>query len=325
MPEPVSKNEIDQAVAGWAALRPADERTSYLVGGDEERTALIQGLREFADLLESRPDLPMPRRFPASVVFHGTAEERNAQLQYACELLGQTAGPPYEGSDALQVTRDFGPVKYQLTVFPTPEQDAAPAFAVGQEVRLTADAAHVAETVRLAQAGTVVGIEPSRYGTHTYTVHFPGRVGTQRGWTERALDKASPFRPVTLASGEAVSSLEAAEALLIERGTQIKLQALSARQPGQDLLADHYALTSAVAEACGLTGSELLRQIEPQAEERIRGHVSAHGLPAPKTAPALAASDGQLVTAAVEKVPAPRDDQPTPAAPVSAPSRGKRR
>lgn len=325
MPEPASKTEIDQAIARWDALRPADGDPNYLVGGDERRTAQIRGLREFTDLMESRPDLPMPRTILLSIYVNGTDQERQAQLQYAADLLGEPVGPYYKGSDVLRTRRDFGPVTYVVGAFPPAGQDRTPAFSVGQEVRLTAEAAHVAETARLAQAGTVAGIEEAPDGTCTYTVHFPGRVGTQRGWTESTLTEAPRFDPVTLASGEVVPSLEAAEAMLIERGAEIKLQALSARQPDEALLADHYTLTSRVSQACGLTGGELLRQIEPQAEERVRGHVSAHGLAAPRTAPGLAASDGRHVTAAVEAAPAQAGDQPAPGDPVAAPKRGRGR
>jgi hypothetical protein len=317
--------EIDMAVEEWDALRPPDGDPDYLVGGDEGRPARIQGLREFADLMESRPDLPMPRSIRLTIYVDGTAQERQAQLQYAADRLGEPIGPSFKGSDVLRTYRDFGPVKYLICAYPPAGQDRAPAFSVGQEVRLTADAAHVAETARLAQAGTVAGIEEAPDGTCTYTVHFPGRVGTQRGWTDGALMKAPPFDAVTLASGEVVSSLEAAEAMLIERGAEIKLQALSAHQPSETLLADHYLLASRVSEACGLAGGELMRQLEPQVEERVRGHVSAHGLEAPKTAPGLAASDGRHVTAAVEAVPAQAGHQPVPGSPVAAPKPGRGR
>lgn len=311
MPEPVTKTEIDEAVAGWNALLPEYEARGFLVGRDERRAELLQGLREFTDLMEARPDLPMPKGILLSIYLNGTAREQSAQIEYASELLGQPARPPYEGSDILRIVKNFGPVRYWVSA--VPPTDTAPSFTSGQAVQLIADAAHVAETARLAQAGTVVGTERAPDGTCTYTVHFPGRTGTQRGWTEGSLTAAPPFGPVTVSTGK-VTSLQAAEALLIERGAQIKLQALTLRQPGDSLLADHYALTAAVSEVCGLTGAELLRQLEPQVEEQVRGHVTEHGLElnAPKTALELAASDGQPVTAIIEPVAEQRHDQPAP-------------
>lgn len=324
MPEPVSEQEIDQAIAVWEKLRPADEDPEYLVGRNEARAAQVRGLREFADLMESRPDLPMPPVRSMGIYLRGTAEERFAQIRYVGELLGEPPAPVYEGSDMWVVRRSFGPVKYSVTAYPPAEQQDGSAFAVGQAVQLTDDAAHVAETARLAQAGTVVGIEPAPDGICTYAVHFPGRVGTQRGWTESSLRAAPRFDPVTTSVGE-VTSLQEAEELLIERGAEIKLQALSVRQPAEALLGDHYRLTEEVARACGLSGAELLRQIEPQVEEKVRGHVTAHGLEPPPTAAQLAASDEQHVTATVEDVPAQDDDQRPPRKPAISRARGKDR
>jgi hypothetical protein len=157
----------------------------------------------------------------------------------------------------------------------TPE---AGGLGIGQEACLADGAAHLAEAAGLAQAGTVVAVTAGPdVPWVTYTVHFPGRAGTQAGWTEGSLQPAPPFPPVATSAGE-ITSLMEAEDLLIERGADLKFLALVGREPPDLLLSDHYRLTSALARACGLPGTDLWAQIGPHVEERVRAGIREHRL-----------------------------------------------
>lgn len=333
MPDAVTRAQIDQALERWDTLLPEEEpkdgAPGFLIGDGEQRAAAVQGLRAFTDLMESRPDIPLPRMIFATIILGGTTAERRAQLEHASDLLGQPVTPRYRSSDTFGVAQDFGPVKYSLSAYPAEENDQTPLFSAGQEVRLICGAAHVMKTVGLSQVGTVVSSErdPSPYGgSFLYTVHFPGRLGTQRGWAERDLTPAPWFRPIAT-STRMVTSLQAAEEQLIKLSTEVKLTELSGLQPGDDLLSDQSLLGDALSRTCGLTGTELLRQVEPQVEERIRGYVTEHGveLSASLAAPELSASDGQHVIASVEEAPAQRSKRSKSKNPPASPRRRKAR
>lgn len=330
MSEPVTRSQIDQALARWDTLLPKDKSPGFLIGESEERAAAVRGLRAFTDLMESRPDLPLPRMIFAPTILSGTTEEGYDQLQHAAALLGQPVTLDYRSSDSFHTGQDFGPVRYSISASPSKEEDRTPLFSAGQEVRLICGAAHVMKTVGLSQVGTVVSSEPdpSPYGGRfLYTVHFPGRLGTQRGWAENDLASAPWFRPVDTSTGM-VTSLQTAEEQLIKLGTEVKLGELSGLQPGDDLLSDRSLLGDALSRACGLTGAELLRQVEPQVEERIRSYVTEHGveLSASKATLELSASDGQHAIASVGEVPARRSKRSkSKNPPPASSSRGKAR
>jgi hypothetical protein len=85
-----------------------------------ERTALISGLRELADYLESSPEVPAPR-YPIIYTFpSGGWAEMRAGIDAAAALLGVTAR--LTGSGLYVASRSFGPVDYRAVAIP-PETD----------------------------------------------------------------------------------------------------------------------------------------------------------------------------------------------------------
>lgn len=76
-----------------------------------ERTALIQGLRDLADYLESSPEIPVVSHatvyaFPAD----GPCTEMRAEIDSIASRLGIQAR---ESGSQYTAARDFGPVEYR--------------------------------------------------------------------------------------------------------------------------------------------------------------------------------------------------------------------
>jgi hypothetical protein len=84
---------------------------------DQERSRLTTGLRDLADFLESRPDVPAPRLADVSVFPpNGTDDQRRAEIDAIASCLAEqtheTAGGHYKAS------RCFGPVEYHAVAIP---------------------------------------------------------------------------------------------------------------------------------------------------------------------------------------------------------------
>ena len=302
MPEPATETSLNQVVARWEKLRPANDDVWYLTGDSDERAALVNGLRELADLIEARPDIPAPDTSEAGNIYvNGTIAEKRAQVDYTASLLGTPVTDNTARGGHYYVTRKFGPVSYRMIATGV----GAPRFAIGDEVHLVKEAAGVAKDAGLAQAGYVIGVTGEREGEYSYSVHFPGRAGTQSGWSSMLL-RAARFSPVRLSTGE-VTSIQDAENLLIELSARTELAVSRRAVIKPQELDDEIKLLKGLAAACGMEPVDLSDQLARQIEERIRGHMDA---PGPKTAPELAASDRQQAASSAGSVPLPREAQP---------------
>lgn len=312
MPEPVSRTEAAKTIPGWEDLRPAGEDARYLLDDPDRREAMVKGLRGIADLLEARSDVPIPDTSKEIMVFvDGTIAEKLAQVDHVAEMLGTPVTDNTARGGHYFTQKSFGPVSYEVIA----TQVGDPAFSVGQDVRLSSHyAAGIAKAADTAQIGYVTGISEEAEGEYSYTVHFPGRAGTQGGWASLLLD-SHWFRPIGLSCGQ-VTSVRDAENLLIDLTVRVE----TAAQANQQDLSDRDTLCREFAKACGLEPAELAKQVRPQVDERIR---SQRDLQKPKTAPELVAGDGTAVAA----VPAQAADQPAPVpgSPVHAPAPGTRR
>ena len=322
MSEPESTRSGERsraAVAGWDGVRPTDVKPLYLTGNCPERAELAAGLRAVADLLERRPELPIPSvtNRGLQVYASGTNDEMRAQVEYAGRLLGVPVKGDLPKDRICKVEKSFGRFSYGFSAVRTDEEEPA-AFAVGQEVRLAAEPAKVAAAANVAQAGYVVAREANHGGKYSYTVHFPGRTGTDRGWSASALEAAPPFPRIRTANGE-VTSMEVAETLLIDLTVQIRLGKLYRQPADEAVLADHFVITAELSRACGMSGGELLRQIMPEVREHIRAHlrerhsagktaarVAAGDVPQPAARAAAAAGQARTVTSGASAVPQPR-------------------
>lgn len=320
MPEPASRKEIDKALAEWDALLPAGEDPRYLVGDTEDRAALIKGMRELADFLEARPDIPAPRRSDCGTVFvNGTIAGKRAQIDHAARLLGAPVTDNTARGGHYSVTRSFGPVVYEMIA----TRVGAPDYAVGADVRLASEAVGVAKAAGLAQAGYVTEVTEEREGEYSFTVHFPGRAGTHRGWAETLLRRAW-FEPISLTTGD-VSSIREAEELLIELGAQAELPRRESGPAGLRPDEDRDKLCRELAAACGMEPADLARQMAPQIQQRVREHLNANTMERRETAPELAGTDEQHAAAAVDATPVQGGDQQTPAKTATPLRRGGRR
>lgn len=325
MPDPVSKQQIDQGIAGWESLmRVGDDVPSLLTGDSPQRTELVAGLRELADFLETRLDVPVDR-YPDDVrvrVFaHGNREQMRAQVEYAARLMGAEIVDETGDGGHYKARREFGQISYEMVGVLARQPE--PAFAPGQEVRLNLDARELAAKTRLAQAGYVTACEEDPAGGHDrYTVHFPGRAGDQGGWGPTSLDSAS-FEPVQLPGGVTVTSMQAAETMLIEQAAQIRIAKIRRKPADGTLQADHGALAEGLARICGLEPSELLEQMQPQVSERLSDELTPKEQ-RQRSGAQLAASD-RPPEVSVQNGAARQDDERPVQAASSPQARGRRR
>lgn len=249
----------DSAVAAWEGLRtsPEDPGLGYMVGDSGQRTRFVNGLRELADFLQSRPEIPVPETGETITVFaDGTTAEKFAQVDYAGRLLDVPVADDTARGGHLYAERHFGPVTYGFVA-----TGVGAAFTIGQDVRLAEDRSIETENAGFALAGTVTGLLQETDGTYSYTVHFPGYHGTQEGMTEDQLEEIdSPA--VHLWDGSALSIKDAEEFLVdvmarAERGLADKAEE---RKTGQVL--------TGLARACEIRPGDLLRQLMPKVDQR---------------------------------------------------------
>ena len=87
-----------------------------------ERQALISGLRELADFLESNPDVPAPACTDMLVFppFASDAEKRR-EIDVIASRIG-SAARTYSSYRHYQTSRRFGPVQYRAVAIPA-DQD----------------------------------------------------------------------------------------------------------------------------------------------------------------------------------------------------------
>jgi hypothetical protein len=288
MPEPASEQQAGTAAGTWDEVRPEGIIPRYEVEDREARARCVAGLRELAGFLEARSDVPVPTDKSISIFVDGTPAEKRAQVDYASTLMGEPVRDDTAQGGHYSVSRSFGPFEYEVIATGVGQ----PVYAVGDDVRLIRDAGRVARDSRLAQAGYVTQVREEDDGTYSYTVHFPGRAGDQRGWSQWSLANAW-FEPVELSTGT-VTSLRDAERLLIDLGARAGLTAGqgNAGDHGNPAVSDDFvALTAGLESVLGIGRDDLIRQLEPQFGRRFRelrpagppnpAAVAAHDVAAP--------------------------------------------
>jgi hypothetical protein len=85
----------------------------------EERSRLIDGLRDLADFLDRNPHVPAPHRtdllvFPPT----GTDTEMFTEIDAIAEHIGTTANDTDSPAGHYSAVRDFGPVQYRAVAIP---------------------------------------------------------------------------------------------------------------------------------------------------------------------------------------------------------------
>jgi hypothetical protein len=81
----------------------------------DRRAAVIQGLIDLANFLETHPDLPITS-VDARPYIHGTDDEERAEVDRIAAILGQPAGYTSGARTHYEVERDFGGrVHYRAT------------------------------------------------------------------------------------------------------------------------------------------------------------------------------------------------------------------
>lgn len=85
----------------------------------EERISLIAGLRDLADFLEARSEVPVPR-WADVMVFppHGTDIEMRAAIDAIAALIGTGISDQTADNGHYTVSRKFGPVHYKVVGIP---------------------------------------------------------------------------------------------------------------------------------------------------------------------------------------------------------------
>jgi len=86
---------------------------------EQERSDLIAGLRDLADFLEGRPQVPAPR-WAGLMVFPSAAAESEMRLEVdgIAVLIGSGIDDQIPGFDHYATSRSFGPVQYRAVAIP---------------------------------------------------------------------------------------------------------------------------------------------------------------------------------------------------------------
>jgi len=255
-------------LSGWAGLLPGSRRPRSADGSCPQRRYLVSGLRELADLLEVRTDLPVPAygQVRLGVYAEGTDQQKLAQVDYASKLLDVPVTDETNDGGHCYTGVWFGPVGYEVTAIP--DALRAPVFSPGQEVQLTAAEARNAARAGRAHAGVVVERVTAEGEFPYYKIRFPGWNGTM-DVPASSLEPAEPLGPVHLSTGR-VATIKAAETAIITAGTRIKLAELRGLPPADLDQNDMRQAASALGRVCGLSDAEIIRQLEPQTAARVR-------------------------------------------------------
>jgi hypothetical protein len=85
----------------------------------EERSSLIAGLRDLADLLEGNPEVPAPR-WTDVMVFppDGTENEMRAEIDRIAALIDASISDQTADDGHYTASRKFGPVQYKAVAIP---------------------------------------------------------------------------------------------------------------------------------------------------------------------------------------------------------------
>jgi hypothetical protein len=131
IPEPDDELVTEVRVARWDKLQPAAGPWPNQTGGTVDRDRVIGELRDLADFLEERPEIPVPPSY-ASTYFRvfaaGTDQEKYAQVDYLSTLLGTSVTDGLAEGGHYIVIVPFGSLKYQFVAIPkeTAEREHPP-------------------------------------------------------------------------------------------------------------------------------------------------------------------------------------------------------
>jgi hypothetical protein len=128
-------------------------------------------------------------------------------------------------------------------------------YAIGAEVRRQPDG-------HLPSRGVIVSIYPDDGGAQTYHVRFPGD-SAATPCREPDLRPADPFPATTINQGT-VTSLPAAERIIVETTARIRSCNLRGAVPDGKDIADISVMATALAETCDLTVRQIMDHLEPE-------------------------------------------------------------
>jgi hypothetical protein len=289
IPEPDDELATEVRVARWERLQPADGQWNNLVGESANRDEVIEQLRDLADFLEERPEMPVPPSYTTmyfSVFAAGTDQEKYAQVDYLSTLLGTPVTDQLADGGHYTVSVPFGGMTYQFVAIPKEPVERAPvSFTTGQEVQIVPEVAAAFRRVGIARVGVIVSAEADGQ----YLVRVPGR-------------KTIPLPGVILqpagrisvhTSSGTATSLAEVETWLVDAAARTRISESREQAPDSRDTADVHALSYAFARICGLPRSTLLRQLEPVIRARTELYQLADRDGQQKDRPAqVAAKDG---------------------------------
>jgi hypothetical protein len=264
IPEPDDELITEVRVARWDKLQPADGQWNNLVGESATRDEVIEQLRDLADFLEERLEIPVPPSYTTmhfSVFAAGTDQEKYAQVDYLSTLLGTPVTDQLADGGHYTVSVPFGGMTYQFIAIPKEPVERAPvSFTAGQEVRIVPEVAGAFRRAGIAQAGMIVSAEPDGQ----YLVRVPGR--NTFPLPGGMLQAAGPVS-VDISTGT-VTSLAEVETWLLDAVARTRISEHRDQAPGSRDTADFHALSYALARICGLPSGTLLAQLEPAISAR---------------------------------------------------------
>jgi hypothetical protein len=288
--DPDDELATEVRVARWDKLQPADNSWPNLVGESAPRDQVIEQLRDLADFLDERPEIPVPLSSTTmyfTVFAAGTDQEKCAQVDYLSTLLGAPVTDDLADGGNYTVSVPFGGIKYQFVAIPREPVERAPvSFAVGQEVQIVPEVARTFRRAGMAQAGVIVSA--SEQDGH-YLVRVPGRKTVPMPGT--MLQPAGAVSVDTL-SGTATSLAEV-ETWLVDAVARTRISEHRGQVPDSRDVADVQELGFAFGRICGLPSGTLLAQLEPAISARTELYQLADRGGPPKGMPAqVAARDG---------------------------------
>jgi hypothetical protein len=287
--DPDDELATEVRVARWDKLQPVGEAWPNLVGESATRDEVIEQLRNLADFLEERPEIPAPPSGTPmyfSVFATGTDQEKYAQVDYLSTLLGVPVTDDLADGGHYTARVSFGDITYQFVAISKQPVERAPvSFAVGQEVQIVPEVARTFRRAGIAQAGIVVSAEPDGQ----YLVRVPGPKTFPLPGA-----MLQPAGPVSLdTSSGTATSLADIETRLVDGVARTRISERGNQAPDVSDTADISALSFALARICGLPSGTLLAQLEPAFSARTDQYQLADGSGQQNGRPArVAAMDG---------------------------------
>ena len=271
-PEPTSgeaERVSEVRVARWDALRPSRGDWPNLVGSSDARDEVIRDLRELADFLETRPEIPVPprhHRIPYTVFAAGTDAEKLAQVDYMSTLLGAKVKDETPDGGHCLTGASFGSIEYQFVAIPKKPLESLPAvFGVGREVRLVPEVARSYRLKDIPQAGVSVSRDSRGHGESVYLVQVPGRLSLS--FAGSMLEPAC-FGPFATSRG-VIRSLADAEAALTVALARSRFNQSRGKPADPGDTQDAEKLGPELARACGVAPKVLIGHLEGAIDAEI--------------------------------------------------------